>query len=105
MSRTVNAEYWQRQCSLYFPEVNGYTFGSAKGKTEAEVNAWTKGWELTDTTRLIWANGYDHDNPYLLGFLWDEADSNIVNMIRGDLPVFPPLSDLEGHLSRGNPPH
>ncbi|KAJ5390371.1 uncharacterized protein N7496_001439 [Penicillium cataractarum] len=60
VSRTVNAEYWQRQCSLFFPEVNGYTFGSAKGKTEAEVNAWTKGWELTDTTRLIWANGqYD----------------------------------------------
>jgi hypothetical protein len=54
----VNGAYWERQCSLFFPEVNGYTYGSAKGKTSAEVNAWTKGWSLTDTTRLIWANGY-----------------------------------------------
>ncbi|KAJ5766315.1 Peptidase S28 [Penicillium nucicola] len=57
VSRTVNAAYWQRQCSLFFPEVNGYTYASAKGKTAAEVNAYTKGWDLTDTTRLIWANG------------------------------------------------
>ncbi|KAJ6107262.1 Peptidase S28 [Penicillium sp. IBT 18751x] len=57
VSRTVNGDYWQRQCPLYFPEVNGYTYGSAEGKSSAEVNAWTKGWDLTDTTRLIWANG------------------------------------------------
>ncbi|KAF4200396.1 hypothetical protein CNMCM8927_003431 [Aspergillus lentulus] len=57
VSRTVSAEYWQRQCSGYFPEVNGYTFGSAKGKTAEDVNKWTKGWDLTNTTRLIWTNG------------------------------------------------
>ncbi|KAJ5174589.1 uncharacterized protein N7482_000466 [Penicillium canariense] len=57
VSRAVTGEYWQRQCSLFFPEVNGFTFASAKGKTAAQVNSWTKGWSLTDTTRLIWANG------------------------------------------------
>jgi hypothetical protein len=54
----VNAAYWQRQCPLFFPEVDGYTYGSAEGKTAADVNAYTEGWDLTDTTRLIWANGY-----------------------------------------------
>ncbi|KAH1658225.1 hypothetical protein KXX40_008634 [Aspergillus fumigatus] len=57
VSRIVSAEYWQRQCHAYFPEVNGYTFGSANGKTAEDVNKWTKGWDLTNTTRLIWANG------------------------------------------------
>ncbi|GIC84418.1 putative serine peptidase [Aspergillus udagawae] len=57
VSRLVSAEYWQRQCSLYFPELNGYTYGSAKGKTAGDVNKWTKGWDLTNTTRLIWTNG------------------------------------------------
>ncbi|KAJ5103846.1 hypothetical protein N7532_004375 [Penicillium argentinense] len=57
VSRAVNAEYWQRQCALYFPEVNGHTYGSANGKTVSTVNAWTKGWDLTKTNRLIWANG------------------------------------------------
>lgn len=61
VSRTVTGEYYQRQCPLYFPEVNGYTYGSAKGKTAAQVNSWTKGWDLTDTTRLTWTNGYDQD--------------------------------------------
>ncbi|KJK61557.1 Serine carboxypeptidase S28 [Aspergillus parasiticus SU-1] len=59
--RTINAEYWQRQCSLYFPEVNGYTYGSAKGKTAASVNSWTGGWsDSKNTSRLLWVNGqYD----------------------------------------------
>ncbi|KAJ5899127.1 Peptidase S28 [Penicillium taxi] len=57
VSRTVNAAYWQRQCPLFFPEVNGFTYASAKGKTASEVNAWTKGWSLTNTTRLTWTNG------------------------------------------------
>lgn len=57
VSRLVTAEYWQRQCSLFFPEEDGYTYGSARGKTAEDVNAWTKGWFLTNTTRLIWTNG------------------------------------------------
>ncbi|KAJ5386243.1 Peptidase S28 [Penicillium cosmopolitanum] len=63
VSRTVNAEYWQRQCPLFFPEVNGHTFGSANGKTAGDVNSWTNGWDLTNTTRLIWANGYVSSDP------------------------------------------
>ncbi|KAJ5217326.1 hypothetical protein N7468_010334 [Penicillium chermesinum] len=57
VSRTVSADYYQRQCPLYFPTVNGHTYGSAKGKTAADVNKWTKGWDLTHTTRLTWTNG------------------------------------------------
>ncbi|PYH99305.1 endoprotease endo-Pro [Aspergillus ellipticus CBS 707.79] len=59
--RLVSAEYWQRQCALYFPEVNGYTFGSAVGKSADTLNKWTGGWDMTsNTTRLIWTNGqYD----------------------------------------------
>jgi hypothetical protein len=58
VSRTVTAEYWQRQCALFFPTApDGYTFASANGKTEADVNDYTKGWDLTNSTRLIWANG------------------------------------------------
>lgn len=58
VSRAVTGDYWQRQCPLFFPEVNGHTYGSAKGVTESNVNAWTKGWSLTNITRLIWVNGY-----------------------------------------------
>lgn len=57
VSRTVNAEYFTRQCALYFPTVNGYTYGSAKGRSADDINAWTKGWDLTETTRLTWTNG------------------------------------------------
>ena len=58
VSRLVTAEYWQRQCALFFPPEDGYTYGSANGKTAADVNEWTKGWFLSNTTRLIWTNGY-----------------------------------------------
>ncbi|RAK80281.1 putative serine peptidase [Aspergillus fijiensis CBS 313.89] len=59
--RLVSADYWQRQCALYFPEVNGFTYGSAKGKSASTFNAWTDGWFLNgNSTRLIWTNGqYD----------------------------------------------
>lgn len=63
VSRTVNADYWQRQCPLFFPEVNGYTYGSASGRTAEQVNAYTQGWDLTNTTRLMWANGYYTSHP------------------------------------------
>ena len=58
VSRLVTAEYFQRQCDLFFPEVNGFTYGSTNPEVNPQsVNARTKGWELTNTTRLIWANG------------------------------------------------
>lgn len=53
----VNSAYWERQCGLFFPEEDGYTYGIAKGKGVEDVNAYTGGWNHVNTTRLIWANG------------------------------------------------
>lgn len=56
VSRLVSAEYWQRQCALFFPEPG--TYGSAEGKTVEDVNAYTGGWDIANNlTRLIWTNG------------------------------------------------
>jgi hypothetical protein len=58
VSRYVTADYFQRQCPLYFPEVNGFTYGSANPAVNQDaLNARTQGWDLTNTTRLIWTNG------------------------------------------------
>lgn len=54
----MTAEYWTRQCGLYFPEgPHGESYGIAKGKTEDEVNEYTGGWNIDNTTRLIYVNG------------------------------------------------
>lgn len=59
VSRLVTPAYWQRQCSLFFPAdpATGFTFGSARGVTEADENAYTGGWTITNTTRLVYTNG------------------------------------------------
>ena len=58
VSRLVTADYWQRQCSLFFPTENGYTYASSNPDvTVARVNEATQGWDLTNTKRLIWTNG------------------------------------------------
>ena len=60
VSRFVTADYWQRQCDLYFPTEKGiYTYRSKRDPNENvhKVNKWTQGWRLEDTTRLIWTNG------------------------------------------------
>lgn len=59
VSRLVNAAYWERQCALTFPPEDGYTYGIAEGKDEAQVNAYTKGWDITHE-RLLFVNG-DND--------------------------------------------
>lgn len=61
VSRLVTAEYWIRQCGLYFPEgPHGESYGIAEGKTEADVNAYTGGWDIDNTSRLLYVNGgYD----------------------------------------------
>ncbi|EGP89515.1 serine carboxypeptidase [Zymoseptoria tritici IPO323] len=61
VSRLVTPEYWIRMCGLYFPAgPDGETYGIAKGVTEEDVNAYTGGWDITNTTRLIYVNGgYD----------------------------------------------
>jgi len=57
VSRLIDVHYYTRQCGLYFPTVDGYSYGIAEGATEAEVNAYTKGWDFTNTTRLLWVEG------------------------------------------------
>ncbi|OAA59573.1 serine-type peptidase [Niveomyces insectorum RCEF 264] len=63
VSRLVSADYAQRQCALYFPPEDGYTYGAAQGRTPADVNAVTGGWSAAaagnnnTTTRLVWTNG------------------------------------------------
>ena len=59
VSRLLDAAYWQRQCILWFPTENGYTFGSntSPDNNVHKVNKYTEGWRLENTTRLIWTNG------------------------------------------------
>ncbi|KAF3058586.1 putative serine protease K12H4.7 [Daldinia childiae] len=60
-SRLANADYWQRQCGLFFPDEGEFTYGSALGKTASDINAHTKGWQLPEyldaESRLLWVNG------------------------------------------------
>lgn len=57
VSRLVTGDYWQRQCSLFFPTEGNLTFGSNAGKSVTDVNAFTGGWNIQNTTRLTWTNG------------------------------------------------
>lgn len=57
VSRLVTAEYWERQCALFFPPTDGYSYGQAEGLTVTDVNEWSQGWDITNTTRLTWTNG------------------------------------------------
>lgn len=65
VSRLINAQYWQRQCDLFFPPEDGFTYGSSPlhrpQRTVDTANAETYGWLLPSkagpTTRLIWTNG------------------------------------------------
>ncbi|MCJ1316208.1 hypothetical protein MMC15_001528 [Xylographa vitiligo] len=62
VSRLVTAAYWQRQCGLFFPrDGNSTTDGPAAARASvAAVNAYTHGWDIVNSTRLIWTNGqYD----------------------------------------------
>ncbi|KAI1808820.1 peptidase S28 [Daldinia bambusicola] len=60
-SRLASADYWQRQCELFFPKEGEFTYGSALGRTAAGINAHTKGWRLPEyldaESRLLWVNG------------------------------------------------
>lgn len=58
VSRLVSAEYQIRQCGLYYPTgPQGQTYGINKGITEADTNAYTGGWNIVNTTRMIYTNG------------------------------------------------
>ncbi|KAH8671658.1 serine carboxypeptidase S28 [Xylariales sp. PMI_506] len=57
MSRLCNADYYQRQCSNFFPTTSGFTFASNRGVSETTFNDQTTGWDETQTTRLLYVNG------------------------------------------------
>ncbi|KAK3395055.1 peptidase S28 [Podospora didyma] len=58
VSRLVTADYWRDQCELFFPrKEGGGSVGIAQGKRADYVNKWTGGWSVTNTTRLMHANG------------------------------------------------
>ena len=54
VSRLVNRDYWLKQCPLIFSEPE---YGLVKGKTYKDVNKWTGGWSVTNTTRVMHTNG------------------------------------------------
>ncbi|EFX01073.1 serine-type peptidase [Grosmannia clavigera kw1407] len=57
VSRLSTKAYWERQCALYFPTEDGYTYGQASGATADKFNAYGGGWSVENRTRLIWTNG------------------------------------------------
>ncbi|KAK3362456.1 peptidase S28 [Lasiosphaeria hispida] len=56
VSRKIDEAYWQHQCEMHFPAENGFTYGSASGKTADTLNKKTGGWNR-NTTRVVWTNG------------------------------------------------
>ena len=55
VSRLVDVDYWRLQCAYWFPEK---TYDIATdGASAATVNQRTGGWAVTNTTRLMQANG------------------------------------------------
>ncbi|KAK4150729.1 hypothetical protein C8A00DRAFT_36670 [Chaetomidium leptoderma] len=56
VSRHVNPSYWRKQCQLMFPPSEG-SYGIIEGKRAKDVNRWTGGWSVTNTTRAMHTNG------------------------------------------------
>ena len=58
-SRLVTADYWIRQCGLFFPPdaETGATYGIARGVTVEDTNRYTKGWQERPAKRLIYTSG------------------------------------------------
>lgn len=56
-SNMVTQDYWQRQCALAFPTEGSNSFGIAHGRTTADVNKWTGGWDFVNRTRFMWSIG------------------------------------------------
>lgn len=54
VSRLSNESYWRSLCPFFFPEPD---YGIAQGKSAEDVNDYTGGWFVTNTTRLMYANG------------------------------------------------
>ena len=61
VSSLIDVDYFTRQCALSFPTApDGFTYGLARGATEDAENVHTGGWNINNSSRLIYANGgYD----------------------------------------------
>jgi len=57
VSRLVNEAYWERQCGLFFPPMDGQAYGLSTGKTYDTENNYTGGWFIDNSTRLVYVNG------------------------------------------------
>jgi hypothetical protein len=58
VSRFTTAEFFTKQCALFFPPgPNGETFGANKGRTADTLNAYTGGWFPTNARRIIYSSG------------------------------------------------
>lgn len=48
------------QCGRFFPDEDGYSYGLERGRTTEDIVRLTDGWNLVNTTRLVYVNGeYD----------------------------------------------
>ncbi|KAK4231649.1 hypothetical protein QBC38DRAFT_200927 [Podospora fimiseda] len=56
VSRLIKPDYWRRLCTLLFPPSEG-SYGIIQGKRAKDVNKWTGGWDVTNTTRAMHTNG------------------------------------------------
>ncbi|KAK2608502.1 hypothetical protein QQS21_002964 [Conoideocrella luteorostrata] len=64
VSKFLDVNYNYMQCRNYFPREGNHTFGLDAGRTSAQVNRKTGGWNVGNTTRLMWVNGeYDPWKP------------------------------------------
>jgi hypothetical protein len=58
VSRLTTAEFFLKQCALFFPDgPNGESFGARNGRTAYTLNEYTGGWWPTNSTRIIYSSG------------------------------------------------
>lgn len=73
-------------CQDQFPDVNGKKYGLKAGRTTAQLNKRTLGWDQTNTKRLMWINGqYDPWRPATVSA--DERPGGPLKSTK-DAPVF-----------------
>lgn len=64
VSKFFTTSTLRNQCADYFPDTAGFQYGLKEGRTTEQVVEKTTGWEIVNTTRLIYVNGqYDPWRP------------------------------------------
>ncbi|OAA70775.1 Peptidase S28 [Akanthomyces lecanii RCEF 1005] len=60
VSRFATMQSLRDQCGRFFPDEDGYSYGLKRGRTTEDIVRLTDGWNLVNTTRLVYVNGeYD----------------------------------------------